>query len=64
MSTASAPAATSDQEVAARLASTLQKLPAIPRTRVLIAEALAPTVAAMVAEATATTPARETGDPA
>lgn len=65
ISSPTSPAATHLPEVAARLASALAKIPNPPKTRAGIAQALAPTVAALIDEATAssvTTNATPEGD--
>lgn len=46
-------AATHPPEVAARLVAVLDKMPKLPKTRIGIARALAPAVAALIAEAQA-----------
>lgn len=50
--TSTSPAVTSP-EVTARLVAALDKLPTRPKSRTAIAAALAPTVTALIAEATA-----------
>lgn len=52
---------TSAPEVTARLAAALHKLPTVPKNRDGIAAALAPTVAALIAEAQRTAPTTPEG---